>query len=394
MAGGGTGGHMVPGLHLLAHLVDRVEQPAGLGRSSLAPGTVADRLEHILWLRGGRPVEELVLADFPRRCAGVPAEIISLGLDRPGGGARPLPGQALRLPAAARAAARALRQQGSTVLLGLGGYVSAPAVLGARLARVPVVLLEVNALAGRATRTLAPLARHVVHAWPATLPGGGPEKTGERGRRHLRLGPPLAPEYLGASDDGAARERLGFSAGRPLLLVLGGSQGAGALNAFLAREGDALIKGGLSILHQTGPGRLSEAAGGLPGEYYRAVEYLDPVAEALAGSTLTLCRGGAGTLAEVAGSCLPAWVVPYEHGDRHQARNAAQLGAGARVLTEATLAATDGGATRELLGAAADGELRGRMRAALARAMPRDGAAALGRLLAELSQTNTIPGGR
>ena len=355
---------MVPGLHLLDELA------ASVARATSA----APALEDLLWLRGGRPVEERVLTGLKERVPGVSTEVLSLELDRPGGGARSLPGQVLRLPAAAARAARALRRHRSDVLLGLGGYVSAPAVLGARLARVPVVLLEVNALAGRATRTLAPLARHVVHAWTSTMPA-------YESPRHVRLGPPLAPAYLGRADDGNARRSLGFAPERPLLLVLGGSQGAGSLNAFLVRHGSLLIEGGLDVLHQVGPGRLAEAAAGMPEKHYRAVEYLDPIADALAAATLTLCRGGAGTLAEVAGRQLPAWVVPYEHGDRHQEKNARELGAGSRVLPEGDL---NEDAARVLLRASMDRDLLRSMAAALGDAMPRDGASALAGLLVGL----------
>ncbi|MDP6370567.1 MAG: UDP-N-acetylglucosamine--N-acetylmuramyl-(pentapeptide) pyrophosphoryl-undecaprenol N-acetylglucosamine transferase [Planctomycetota bacterium] len=381
---------MVPGLHLLAELV-ATGVSSGLGAAGELSGQEAGKgareLTDVLWLRGGRAVEERVLEDLDRRLAGVPTEVLSLGLERPGGGARSLAGQGLRLPAAARAAARALVRHRSQVLLGLGGYVSAPAVLGARLARVPVVLLEVNALAGRATRLLSPLARRVVHAWSETMPGPGGFGGSRPSARHRQLGPPLAAEYLGAADDGTARERLGFPPQRPLLLVLGGSQGAGVLNNFVASQGHHLLAGGLSVLHQTGPRRLGEAAAGLSKEHYRAVEYLNPVSTALAAATVTLCRGGAGTLAEVAGRLLPAWVVPYEHGDRHQARNAAQLGAGVRVVSEASLAESAGDAARELAALAFDLPQRQAMAAALAAAMPRDGAAALGRVLGELAKT-------
>lgn len=373
LAGGGTGGHVVPGLHLL----EALEQGP-------AP------LEDLLWLGAGRAVEDRVLSDLERRVGRAEVERVALALEPEGGGAPSLAGLAVRLAPAVRRARRALAAHRSQVLLGLGGFTTVPAVLAARSLGLPVALLEINAVAGRATRWLARWSARVYHAWPSTLPAGGEDG------RHVHVGPPLSPRLLTpptADEARAFRAAHGLPAEGPLLLVLGGSQGALGLNRFVAEHAGALLAGGLSVLHQVGPGRLEEAAQvgaqlgtGPPGEVYRAVEYLDEVPTALHLATLVLCRGGASTLAEVGAVARPAWVVPYpHHADRHQERNAERLGEGVRIVPEETLGAEWLAALLELVGPAGGVE-RERMRTCLRDAVPADAAERIGRGLVELAR--------
>lgn len=345
LAGGGTGGHVVPGLHVLEHLRARGSAP-----------------DDVLWFSAGRRVEERVLAHVSER-AGVPAlERVVLALEAEG--APSWLELALRTAPETHRARTALARHESEVLLALGGYTAVPAVLAARSLGIPVVLLELNAVTGKATRALAGLAERVVHAWPAPRAG-----------RHCSFGPPLAPAFLsrdpGEEERAVARARLGFRAELPLLVVLGGSQGAAALNRFLAAHALALTEAGLQVLHQTGPARLAEGAGDVAG--YRKLEYLDDVAGALDAATLVLCRGGASTLAEVAARARPALVVPYpHHADRHQERNALALGAGVRIVPEARLDAALVSTLVRLAGAEGAPE-RAAMSRALAQSIPRDG---------------------
>jgi len=340
LAGGGTGGHVVPGLHLLEHLRERGTSP-----------------EDVLWFSAGRPVEERVLAGVPGRLGAAPLERVVLALESEVGAPSWLR-LAARTGPETRRAARALARHRSEVLLALGGYTGLPAVLAARFLGIPVVILEINSVSGRATRALAGLSERVVHAWPSSLT--------REGNRHRCFGPPLAPAFARplADEDAsaAARAARGFRPDRPLLVILGGSQGAAPLNRFLAGAAASLVEAGLQVLHQTGPGRLAEGAGERPG--YRAVEYLDDVAGTLDAATLVLCRGGASTLAEIAARARPALVVPYpHHRDRHQERNAMALGAGVRVVPEERLEPALVATLVRLAGPAGLGE----------RAVPRDG---------------------
>jgi UDP-N-acetylglucosamine:LPS N-acetylglucosamine transferase len=351
LAGGGSGGHVLPGVHLVQHAV------------------AAAALEDLLWFQTGRSAEEAAMEGFPGLLAGAPFERRLLRLEPRGGGAPSLARLSMYTLPSTLAARTALVRHGAQVLLGLGGFTSLPAVLAARSLGVPVALLEINAVEGRATRWLARGAGCVFHAWPGTLPR---DADPERGPRHLWTGPPLAsdfetcvPPVAGVPDE---RKALGFQPERPLLVVLGGSQGALGLNRFLAAYARVFSERGVQVLHQVGPGRLEEAATPLPG--YRAVEFLRPVGQALRAATMVLCRGGASTLAEVGALQRPAWVVPYpHHADRHQEGNARQLGSGVRIVDEAAL---DEERARELarLCGQAGIELRTTMHAALEGCVP------------------------
>jgi len=312
LAGGGTGGHIVPGRHLLAH--------------------AGSELGDVLWFCTGRPVEERAFEGLDR--FGTPIERVALHLEPDGGGAPSAAGLALRTLPAIRAARAALREHQSEVLLGLGGFTSLPAVLAARWLRIPVALIEINAAPGKATRRLAPLATRVFHAWQGTLPHGA------ESRRDLWTGPPLAPAFVRGrvehADATSARAALGFAAARPLVVVIGGSQGAGALNKFVSAHVDEFLRRDVQVLHQTGPGKLEQGAEERFG--YRRVEFIADVHLALCAATIVLCRGGASTLAEVAAVRRPAWVVPYpHHRDRQQERNARELGAGVEIVAEERL---------------------------------------------------------
>lgn len=357
LAGGGTGGHLVPALNLLAW------------------GVAQERIASLLWFVTGRAVEERVIGDLGARF-GLPATLVDQSLE----GRRAAPGrlqQLVGLPGAVARARRELARFRPHVVLGTGGFGSTPAVLAARSARLPVVLLEVNAVRGSAVRWLGPIADRVCHSLAGSLPQGG-EST-----RHRHTGPPEPAEFAHPpqppSMDGSGAPRR--------LLVLGGSQGAGALNRFVAASARALVEAGVEVVHQVGPNRLDEGAGAeLAG--YRAHEYLDDVPAQLLRATLVLCRGGASTLVEVAAARCPAVVVPYpHHADRHQWRNAAELGAGARIVDEARLAREPDAVRGELLallGAGGDRE-RDRMGAALAGAIRPGGSAAIFDLLEALS---------
>lgn len=358
LAGGGTGGHVVPGLHLLAHL-EVLE---------------SDGLEDLLWLGAGRAVEDRVLADLGERVGSATWERVALKLEPPGGGAPSLGGLSLRIVPSVAAARRALKRHRSQVLLGLGGFTTVPAVLAARSLRIPVLLLEINAVPGRATKWLSRFAAKVFHAWPATLPkSDGP--AAEKVQRHVHTGPPLSPALAATVrevDESDARRRLGVAPDRPMLLVLGGSQGALGLNRFVASEARTLLSAGVTVLHQVGPGRLAEAAPAQDG--YAAVEYIDDVPLALRAAAFVLCRGGASTIAEVGALARPAWVVPYpHHPDRHQELNARMLGEGVRIVTEGDLSEARAGELVQLLSEAGEAE-RERMSRALVRAVPTDGA--------------------
>ncbi|MCA9002510.1 MAG: UDP-N-acetylglucosamine--N-acetylmuramyl-(pentapeptide) pyrophosphoryl-undecaprenol N-acetylglucosamine transferase [Planctomycetes bacterium] len=345
LAGGGTGGHIVPGLHLLRAAQARGEAP-----------------EQVLWFTSGRSVENDVLEGLGETLPQVSVEIVRLPMEAAGGGAPPLTGTLMRSPRSVWMARQALRRHRSQVLLGLGGFMGLPSVLAARILGIPVALYEVNAVAGKATRYLGGMAKNIFHAWPSSLPNSG-------NTRHRMIGPVIGPEFRPAGPDAERarlRTELGFEGAAPLLVILGGSQGAGALNAFILEQMDPLLSAGWQILHQVGPGRMGpvERAGALSNPGYRAVEYVHDMHRVLAASELVLARGGASTLAEIAVVGVPTWVVPYpHHADQHQAHNARMLGDGIRVVPQERL---NGELASELGRLALDRVQLGHMRRSLA----------------------------
>ncbi|MFN0009450.1 MAG: UDP-N-acetylglucosamine--N-acetylmuramyl-(pentapeptide) pyrophosphoryl-undecaprenol N-acetylglucosamine transferase [Planctomycetota bacterium] len=361
VAGGGTGGHLVPGINVC--LQARAADPPSLAG--------------VVWLSSGRSIEERILGGLEARISPVALGRAVLALEPTGGGAPSRAGLVWRTAPAVMAARRVLVDHGSNVLLGLGGFACLPAVLAARSLGLPVALLEMNAACGSATRWLTPFARRVFHSWRGTLPPRDPAaKDEDEDPVHVFVGPPLAPEFDGreitATEQSRARAELGFAPDRPLLVVLGGSQGATGLNHFVRTYAPALVASGVQVLHQTGPGKMDEGCEPFSG--YLAVEFVAPVHRALAAATAVLCRGGASTLAEVAAIGRPAVVVPYpHHADQHQEKNALELGEGVRVVREDKLSASLRADLERLCSPQGDSE-RQRMTRALRSAVPIDGA--------------------
>lgn len=358
-AGGGTGGHIAPGRRVLEALADHEE-----------------RLVDLVWFTSGRAVEDRALQGLEGELGEASFERVVGRMEPAGGGAPGRARVAARLAPEVWSARRALRRHGSEVLLGLGGSSALAPVLAARTLGIPCAWLEVNTVSGRATRALAPLCRRVWHAWETTMTGRVGEEV---------VGPPLEARLfrgLGEPELRATRESLGFGSGAPLLVVLGGSQGALGLNRFLEEHAGALVEGGLCILHQCGPGRTGEGARDLEG--YRAVEYIDDVPAVLGAADLALARAGASTVAEIGAARLPAVFVPHPASpDRHQHRNAELLGEGARVLEEEELTAEFAAELIRLTGPEGLGE-RAAMREVLAGKVPSEGAERVARGLVDL----------
>ena len=165
LAGGGTGGHLVPGLHLLKLACNRGQAP-----------------EKVLWFTSGRPVEKRVLADVGKQLPGIDLQVIELPLEKNHGGAPSTLGLLRRSPRAYGLARRAMLAAETQVLLGLGGFTALPCVLAAKRMGIPVALYEVNAVPGRATQRLGGIARQVFHAWPQSQPKAQPKSGGKKHR--------------------------------------------------------------------------------------------------------------------------------------------------------------------------------------------------------------------
>ncbi|MEU9996738.1 UDP-N-acetylglucosamine--N-acetylmuramyl-(pentapeptide) pyrophosphoryl-undecaprenol N-acetylglucosamine transferase [Streptomyces sp. NPDC050848] len=312
---------------------------------------------------GGHIYPGLALAEALR--AAVPDAVISfIGTERgleteliPGAGHRlhtvdmipfdpALGAKRYLLPAAllrsAHQARSVIRAQGAQVVVGMGGYPSAPAVLGARLAGVPAVIHESNAVPGRANQFAARLTEHVAVAFDRSRPhlAGG--------ARALTTGMPISAALSGLADlpgperaalRTEARRTLRIPDRRRLVVFNGGSLGAVRLTgAAVALAGLWQHRDDVQLLVKTGPAALPDAARDLAASggqrIARAVAYLDRMDLVYAAADLVVCRAGSATVAELAATGVPAVLVPYPYapGD-HQTHNARVLSdAGAGLL--------------------------------------------------------------
>lgn len=303
--GGGSGGHLTPGLAVAAALRQK------------------DHRTRLQFCVSEREVDQRVLNAHSHLCSA--AEMVVQPLRR----SSPRAAFAVRL---ARAFVLCRRQFQSTevdVVVGTGGFASLPGVLAAWWLGIPVVLLELNRIPGRATRRLARFCRVLLTGWPLTAAA----------TRSLRcrvepVGVPIAPRF----SEAAGRPGPTPPPGSFRVLVLGGSQGASRLNELVVsmlQQWPADVR--LEVLHQTGvhngehpsacdpsPVENTHAASGHL-EYSR-VAFLDDVPAALLATDLVICRCGAVTLAEVASAGRVAILVPMmSAADDHQSYNAAYL---------------------------------------------------------------------
>lgn len=294
LAGGGTAGHVSP---LLA-LADRLTQE-GVGVTAL--GTTAG-LEARIVPERGFDLRFVPRVPLPRR----------LGPDL-----LAVPG---RLRTAVRDAGRVIDEVRAQVVVGFGGYVSAPAYLAARRRRIPVVVHEGNARPGVANRLGARLASQVALTFPGTPLAGGQV-----------IGMPLRTQITNADLPALrarARAHFGLPAEVPTLLVTGGSLGAQRINDAVAAAAADLTRAGLAVLHVTGEGKhvdpvgLDSGAGPADATYVQ-VPYVDRMELAYAASDLVLGRAGANTVCELTALGLPAVYVPLPIGNGEQRLNAA-----------------------------------------------------------------------
>ncbi len=219
----------------------------------------------------------------------------------------------------------ALRSYRPEVVIGFGGFASAPACVAAWCLRLPVIIHEQNAVPGLTNRCLSRLARLVFQAFPNSF---------SRARRAETIGNPVRAAICSVP---LPAERFAHRSPPLRVLVLGGSRGAHALNlAVRDALAEYLNRHLLALWHQTGESdaqALSDIYGAY-GPNYRAQAYIDPVVQAYAWADLVVCRAGASTVSELAAVGVASLLVPYPHAvDDHQYQNARYLAdAGAAVI--------------------------------------------------------------
>jgi UDP-N-acetylglucosamine--N-acetylmuramyl-(pentapeptide) pyrophosphoryl-undecaprenol N-acetylglucosamine transferase len=308
LAGGGTGGHVYPGLAVADEL------------AGLRPGA------KIVFACSDRPIDRHILDPTPYAIVVQPVQ--------------PLPRS---LPAAAKfvrcylASALQARQMLAdlrpSAVLGLGGFAAAPVVCRAAKCGVRTGLLNPDAVPGKANRMLARRADAIFTAFASTadqFPAAVRAKV-----RHV--GCPVRRAFMTA-DRQQALDHFGLRADRKTLVVNGGSLGAASINQAVALLADELgtLGGTWQVLMITGKdkaGATLEARGGL---CVRVLDYCQRMDLACAAADLSLGRAGAGTVAELGATATPAVLMPYPyHADQHQRLNAAELcQAGAAIVVD------------------------------------------------------------
>lgn len=226
-------------------------------------------------------------------------------------------------------------------IVGFGGFTTASLMVAGALAGIPVALHEANRVPGRAIRLLGRLARRVYLPPGVDLPQA-------RAGAVRPAGLPVRQEIV-RRDRAAACAVLGLDPQRPVLAVLGGSQGASALNDWARRNAEPLARTGVQLYCVTGPGKGDEGAkayagpGGAPVNAV-FVSFSDRMADIMSAADLVVSRAGAGTIAELIRCHTPAVLVPFpQAADNHQAANAAWFAreGGGVVVDQADLAALD-----------------------------------------------------
>ena len=303
---GGTGGHVFPAL--------------ACAREFQARGY------KVHWLGTPRGIENELVPN-----AGIPLHLIdATGLR--GKGKLSLLKAPFMLFKALQQARKVMRELKPQCVIGFGGYVTGPGGLAAKLAKVPLVIHEQNAVAGTANRSLASFASRICEAFPNTFPVSPKRRT---------TGNPVRAELFYETPK---QELIGR---RARLLVLGGSLGAEPLNKLLP-EALALVPADMrpEVFHQAG-----KKHDGVTAERYRAAgveaqvaPFIQDMAEAYSWADLVVCRAGALTISELAAAGLPSLLIPLPHAiDDHQSRNAQYLAreGAAFVMPQATTGAAD-----------------------------------------------------
>jgi UDP-N-acetylglucosamine--N-acetylmuramyl-(pentapeptide) pyrophosphoryl-undecaprenol N-acetylglucosamine transferase len=302
---GGTGGHVFPGLAVAEELLARGVAVTWLGsRAGLEARLVPEAGLPVEWLRvsGVRGKGLLELLRAPLMLAGAVAQALAI-----------------------------VRRLQPRVAIGMGGFVSGPGGIAARLLGVPLMVHEQNAVVGLTNRVLARFAEQVFEAFAGSF---APR------RKALEVGNPVRREIVSLPPPA---QRMAGRSGPVRLLILGGSQGARALNrvlpAAVATMDEALRPW---LRHQSGrhgaeATRKRYADAGVEAE---VVEFISDMAAAYGWADLVLCRSGALTVSELAAAGVGALLVPFPHAvDDHQSANGRLLVAAgaAELIPEARL---------------------------------------------------------
>ncbi len=321
---GGTGGHVFPALTIANELIAKGSQ--------------------VEWLGTRAGIEVRVLANSQ-----IPLHFISVAGVRGKSVLRKLLAPFSVLLAIAQSMLL-IRRLNPACVLGMGGYVTGPGGVAARLLGKPLVIHEQNAVAGLANAWLFPMAKLVLEGFPGAFARkfGAARISGNHvcANKIRYVGNPVRADILQVMPPA---QRMAGRHGNPRLLVLGGSLGAAVFNELVPAALAGIDAAGRpQVRHQCGRNKLQATlqgyqSAGLPiGEHIKVSEFIDNMAEAYEWADVVLSRAGASTLAELSAIGMAAILVPYPFAaDNHQAVNAEQMAAAgaASVLSQKELTA-------------------------------------------------------
>ncbi len=295
-AGGGTGGHLMPAINIALALSRKREnmQALFIGKK--------DGMEAAIVKKFGFQIREIEVVALKRNPVGILRFILNWnkGLK-----------QALEI----------INDFRPQVVMGTGGYVSAPVVRAAHKRDIPIFMQEQNSLPGLATRTLGRMAQNIFTAYESAATYLPREKC-------LLVGNPVRPDLLDGSRD-AAYSEFSFDPTQKTLLIVGGSSGARGINAAVLKMVDSgLISSGWQILWQVGKKEFEEISGAIDKTRFhgKVLPFIDNMPGAYAIADLIISRAGAMALSEIAAWGLPSILIPYPFatGD-HQTQNAKEF---------------------------------------------------------------------
>lgn len=300
-AGGGSGGHLIPSLAIAEQLL------------SLVPSA------RFVFLTSQRSIDRTILDNNQLADAGSSQAKPPLQIALPIESGVVLKSSPLRYLTgfwkSVRQAHRTLRERHVDVVVGTGGFASIPTVLAAWWLKIPVVLLETNAVAGRANRRLARFADRILTGLPMQ------DTKWQRSVPTESIGVPI--RQSDTADAGSVTD----SQQTPTLLIMGGSQGAARLNSLIieALGRHPLVPSDWQVVHQTGEADFDQVsmAWDASGARCEVVRFIQNVPAELARASLVISRAGAISLAEIQAAAVPAVLVPkLDSADQHQLHNA------------------------------------------------------------------------
>lgn len=299
IAGGGTGGHVFPAIAVGAELVKRGAEVVFIGTKT---GLEARMIHRMGW--------KIEYLSAPRWMGeGGLGKLTAL----------------LRIPPAVFKAMRIIAKYNPDIVIGVGGYISAPALTAAVIRRIPTLIMEQNSIPGLANRVLGRFVKRICISLDSSRKYFKPARV-------IVTGNPVRAEIREIST------RLPPFQDRFVLMCVGGSQGAKSINEAMFASLRFLRnrRHGIKIIHQTGSGMDIEIARDIyrkedfDAEVYR---FIDDMADCYARSHLVISRAGATTIAELAVTGRPAVLVPYPFAGGHQAPNAKEIAEGGGAVT-------------------------------------------------------------